>query len=186
MKIKRNKQKLSQSSIALLVIVIILLATAGFFATYAYINKSSIFGWSPFGTKVIETKFNTEKPTDEQKMGGDQIKQDSIEKEATQDDNTNTPSSPIKVTITANTVNGPTYQVRARIDDILSEGACKITLSQNDKVLTKEASVQPTANFSTCAGFDIPVSELGNGSWNVKIIVTSTERTGDATTVINI
>lgn len=59
-----------------------------------------------------------------------------------------------------------------------SDGNCKLTATNGAKNTSQTAPVMFQREYSTCAGFTVPVSSLGNGSWNLLLEVTS----GDITT----
>ena len=56
-----------------------------------------------------------------------------------------------------------------------SDGSCalSITNANTGKDLTRDADVIYAPNFSTCAGFSIPTSSLGAGSWSISLAITS-------------
>lgn len=71
--------------------------------------------------------------------------------------------------------------VRVSIDQFLSAGTCKLTLSaEGAKDYTAEAPiVQVGGTTSSCDGFDIPVAELSaSPKWNINIVLSSDNKTG--------
>lgn len=68
--------------------------------------------------------------------------------------------------------------LRITIDQALSGGTCTLTLSSNGKTVTKTAPVAANPSSATCEGFSVPISELGNGQWDININVTSGDRSG--------
>lgn len=54
-----------------------------------------------------------------------------------------------------------------------SDGSCTLTITNGAKNTSQTASVIYAPDFSTCAGFTIPVSTLGAGSWSINLAVTS-------------
>ncbi len=79
--------------------------------------------------------------------------------------------------ITHASVNSGTLVIRTNIDQTIS-GECKLILSSPNKTITKTAPTINNPSSSSCQGFDIPVSELGSGNWQIKIIVTTSNKTG--------
>ncbi len=59
-----------------------------------------------------------------------------------------------------------------------SDGTCNLLITNGSRTNTKTAQVVYASQFSTCAGYSVPVSEFGNGMWSLKLSVTS----GDTTT----
>ena len=51
----------------------------------------------------------------------------------------------------------------------IASGTCALSITNGTKSLNKTADVIYESEFSTCAGFSIPISELGNGSWTVQV-----------------
>ena len=53
-----------------------------------------------------------------------------------------------------------------------SQGKCSLTITSNSKKNTQEAPIIYQPEYSTCAGFSVPISSVGNGQWNISISVT--------------
>lgn len=54
-----------------------------------------------------------------------------------------------------------------------SDGTCNVTITNGDKSTTQTAKVIYAPDFSTCAGFSVPVSSLGDGTWKITLSVSS-------------
>lgn len=54
-----------------------------------------------------------------------------------------------------------------------SDGTCNLVVTNASKSFSSTANVIYQSQFSTCAGFTIPVSQLGSGNWNIQLSVTS-------------
>lgn len=54
-----------------------------------------------------------------------------------------------------------------------SDGNCGLTITNAGKTYSNSASVIYASDFSTCAGFSVPVSALGSGTWNITLSITS-------------
>ena len=60
--------------------------------------------------------------------------------------------------------------IRANIDQYLGDGSCQLDLIDgNDVVYEEIARITSTASTATCEGFDIPLSEVGGGSYKIII-----------------
>jgi len=70
--------------------------------------------------------------------------------------------------------------IRATINQSISAGTCSLTLTRttDKKQVLKSAEIVQNPSSATCKGFDVPVSELGSGKWNIVIEVTSGNKTG--------
>lgn len=54
-----------------------------------------------------------------------------------------------------------------------SDGTCSLLITNGSRTSTKTAQVVYASQFSTCAGYSVPVSEFGAGMWSLKLTVTS-------------
>lgn len=70
--------------------------------------------------------------------------------------------------------------IRVTIYQVLSSGTCTLTLirSSDGKQVSKTAEIVQNPSSTTCAGFDIPTSELGTGSWNISVGLSGDDKTG--------
>jgi hypothetical protein len=75
----------------------------------------------------------------------------------------------VEVMITAANQTDTQLQVRTMISTVTTTGSCTLVLSQGDTRITRDANVQAASSTTTCMGFDIPISELGSGSWNLTV-----------------
>ena len=55
-----------------------------------------------------------------------------------------------------------------------SSGTCELVATNGDKTSTQTASIIYQREFSSCAGFSLPISPLGKGLWTLKLTATST------------
>ena len=77
---------------------------------------------------------------------------------------------------------GDVVMVRMNIDQYLGEGRCKLSLLNNGKVAYEDtASIVSSASTATCDGFDIPVSKLSSGSYDIVIKVETSDKAGTIT-----
>lgn len=181
--------KKSTKKYYLIVAAAVLLLVAGAF-TYVYALNGSIFGWKK--PPVNDSSINYSPPTEEQKQAGENTKDASLNSPEEQKPNntaeTPTPPTPaqgsksiIGLTITAANQNPPSFQIRTEIGTVTSEGTCTITLTKGSKTITKTADVQALPRISTCKGFDIPLTELSSGQWNVALHFENSTLTADTT-----
>ncbi|MDB5177138.1 MAG: hypothetical protein JWN75_806 [Candidatus Saccharibacteria bacterium] len=163
--------------------VLVVLAVGGYFM-YQHNQTSNT---QSNGTNSIDYG----KASTDQTTAGDQIKSNSVK-----GNNTDTPPSPstqpgsnkkvAEVSITAKNQTSQAYQIRFQIDALIENGTCTLTLTKGSTVVTKTASVQNLSNTSTCTGFDIPVSELSSGSWQLGLNVDSPTITGVINSTITV
>lgn len=187
MKIKKQKQSISKKILPAALIVALLVVGTG---TYLYAFKGSLFGWSPFVNQKKTSKIDYNPPTEEQKKTGQEIKSQSVASDSSKpgtvsNDNPPTPTtqsngkSTVDVTITAANQNGVTFQLRTLIGAVTSSGTCTLIMSKGATTVTKTASVQALARGSTCQGFDIPMSELSSGNWQIELHFENDSLQGD-------
>lgn len=53
-----------------------------------------------------------------------------------------------------------------------SSGSCQLTVSNGTKTTSQAAQVAYQPVYSMCAGFSVPVSSLGQGTWTITLEVT--------------
>ena len=88
--------------------------------------------------------------------------------------------------ITAKSVMGDNLVIRNTIDQLVGSGTCTLTLTSGSRTVTKTAEIVQNPSSSTCAGFDVPVAELGKGSWNIEIKVSSGDKNMTIKETVNI
>lgn len=74
---------------------------------------------------------------------------------------------------------GNNLMIRVNIDQYLSDGSCSLSLLSNGGVVYGDtAKIVASASTATCEGFDIPVSEVGSGNYEIVINLSSYDKTG--------
>ena len=68
--------------------------------------------------------------------------------------------------------------IRINIDQFITAGTCNILMTNGDLSYSDIANVMADASTSTCAGFDIPLSKLSSGTWNITVNISSGDKTG--------
>lgn len=58
----------------------------------------------------------------------------------------------------------------------ISSGTCDLVIKNGANQITRSASVIFQPEFSTCAGFSIPVSDLGSGNWDINLTVSTPDQ----------
>ena len=88
--------------------------------------------------------------------------------------------------LTTNRVSNGKLILRVNINQYLSTGICNLTLTSGSNTITKTVNIVAVASTSTCEGFDVPVSELSSGAWQISINIQSGDKTGTITGEQNI
>lgn len=52
-------------------------------------------------------------------------------------------------------------------------GTCSLSVANGSQTISRFADILYQSEFSSCAGFSIPVSSLNAGSWNISVSITS-------------
>lgn len=89
--------------------------------------------------------------------------------EITHKDNAVEPNASLEVSATQN---GESIVIVSKINNT-AEGACDLTISNGTKFYSQSASVIYQDQFSSCAGFSVPIEKLGVGTWVVTLSVSS-------------
>lgn len=188
-KTDKNKRHIIIVSI---IIIVLLVASLGL---YLFVFKGRIFGWSPVVSSAIPST-NYDKPTDEQVSTGNDIKKQSSDTTDPNNVGSDRPATPVvesgqtkatvPVTISAANQNDGVLQVRTLISAITSSGTCTLTLTKNSTTVTKTSEVQSLPSSATCKGFDIPVSEISAGEWQLKVVFENDTIKGENTKTVTV
>lgn len=147
----KNKKKLP----ILLIVVLAVVLVAGGVIAYYFVNaqeeSSTILKQdSPDESEAkqqLEDKKNTIEHQDEQASGG-----------ATSNES---------ITLNVQQQND-TVVISTKLNGV-SSGKCTLSLKGNSKSFSSNADIIYQPEFSTCAGFLVQKSELGNGTWDIKL-----------------
>ncbi len=191
---KHIVKKRFPKKIIAVVSIVLLVSLASIVFVYGF--NGNLFGWQ--SNKGSSSSTDDYKPaTPEQQKSGVDIKKDSVNNQ--QDPSkpstgsNDIPSNPqsqasgkstVALDITSHSQTSSTYQIRTLIGATTNEGTCTLTLTKNTSNVTKTAPVSALAKTTTCQGFDIPMTELTAGTWQLNIIFSNSTLTGTATETI--
>lgn len=171
-----------------LVIIVSILAVAAIVAGWLYYAHH--YQTWPFHSESkpessqTSRKIDYSPPSDDQTKNGAGVKgqiADGSKDEGSATQPT-TPQNTLGVTITS-VQPGQTVYVRAMINSVMSSATCTLNMTgPNGKTYSATAPVQPMASSSTCQGFNIPMTNLTSGNWQITVTVTDGASTGSATT----
>jgi cytoskeletal protein RodZ len=192
----RNKRKFSKKSILVTgSIVSILIIACIITGIYLYKLHGNLFGWQP-NPLPQNSSINYKAPTAEQKTAGSTTKQQSLSNQTKGTSGTDQPPAPmtqpsgqssVQMTITAANQTASVLQVRTQIDIVADSGTCTLTLTKaGSATITQTAGIQSFASISTCKGFDIPLSQLSSGIWNIALHFSGNNTIGDTSRTITI
>lgn len=74
-------------------------------------------------------------------------------------------------------VAGGKLMIRVNIDQYLEDGSCELSLIQGGVKYSDSAKIN-SVTTATCEGFDVPVSELSGGNYQIVIKISAEGKTG--------
>lgn len=188
MKIKNKKTLINRKKTAIIVIfaLIILLAVAvsAFFVLHKSTN--SVIDTTKSNSDV--NKVNYESATSDQIKSGSSTKEDNATSNTdgqTANDNAKA-ASHVTITVAQENAAKTAVQIRSYIDVLDSTATCTLTLTKESATVSRTASVQVSANVTTCMGFDVNVSDLSPGTWSATVAYLGNTASGSATTTVSV
>lgn len=96
-------------------------------------------------------------------------------------------AQPIDVVLSAagQDYNGGPLIIKAVLSN-LTGGTCDLTLSNAQNSKFYSTNVEWTGTYYTCKGFEIPATDLSEGDWQVKLLVTDGDQTAETSKIINV
>jgi len=176
-----RKQKPSFLSRKLLVIIGVLVGLCSVIGVLEVTNVTHFLHTAATESPAAQdAQYNRQKKESVLDNGGNPTDTNSATKGATGGTYT-TPTSSDNITVTATKSGSDQVVVSTKLAGY-SDGSCSLHVSNGNKVNDQTAQVIYAPNFSTCAGFSVPISQLGSGTWSISLTVTS----GGVTTTKNI
>lgn len=170
MQLPRKSHKLSKSlvTLGLIAAVGVLLSGGIFVYKKLQVNNSQPQPQSD----IYKQKVDLSEPTEDQLKSAQATKEQSLTENST---GTSPATTDANFIITAKNVNisSSTLQIRTLLSDVASQGTCILTLTKSSATVSRNVAIQAGPADSTCQGFDIPLSELSNGTWAIRITVTA-------------
>jgi len=68
----------------------------------------------------------------------------------------------------------------------IGSGTCNLAITNKTNTYKADAEVIYQAEFSTCAGFSVPIDQLGNGTWSISVAVNSNGKTYSKSTSLEV
>lgn len=177
----KHSTKISITKLVATVVVVSLLAIGGF-ALYHYIFSSSNQP-DTGGVSVTPApaKLNNTDATTKQAYIESQQKQTN----STSSDKNLTANKPASIELTP-TVSSTSVTLTTKIYSI-GDGKCSLIAVNGARKYSAEAEIIYQPSYSTCAGFTVPISKLGSGTWNISLTVTSLDgATASTSTTVEI
>jgi|GEM_PF-6178575 hypothetical protein len=163
MKIKSEK---TTKQIILQIIIPVLIVTTGIVVSILIVTKDDEPDESFCGTTQLE----------QSKQDDLDAKKDFIDSQ--NDDNNNeeddtTLPTPISITkLSAQKEQNNTVTILTSLLNI-TKGECKLSITNGSNNYAKTVNILYQSEYSLCAGFSVPINDLGPGKWQISLEVTS-------------
>ena len=173
----RNNNKFLK--IFILIVAVLLVSFVGFKA-YKY-SSPKVEPVVPTGPSSQELKQAAAVAADEKK----QLETTDSPKNTTTP--TSDPVTPVNssIELSAKQESNSTVTIISKLFSV-SSGTCTLKIVNGSKTVTRTASVIYQPEFSTCAGFSIPISELGGGAWDIKLELSGGSNTGSKSIILEV
>ena len=175
----RRRKRNSIPQIILIMIILALLAGAGYFAYQKFFIKTEE-GTTTETQKTEETEeeSKTEEKTPEKSETITETTKTKTTKNTEgikeiEEDNPNN-SETVTGHISKAAFNGDNYRIVATTDQALSEGTCKLTFKKDGQTIEKTAEIVARPNASSCS-FDISGEQVSAGFWTIEVKIETTE-----------
>lgn len=132
-------------------------------------------------------------PTPEQKQSDDKANAD--KKKAlieSPDGDSGATTKPTEPAVTATNINltavqesNGTVTVFTKLIGV-SDGSCSLVITNGSKSTSQTAPVIYQSEYSTCAGFSVPISNIGSGKWSISLTLESHGTSATQTTTLEV
>lgn len=95
------------------------------------------------------------------------------------------PASADKVQISAKQESNGTVTILTKLYGV-GDGTCNLTVKNGGQTTTQSADIIYQTQFSSCAGFSVPISGLGTGNWQISLSETSGGSSSTANTTLEV
>lgn len=169
MKIQKKSKKKHPIIIAAMVVLLVISG-----ATFCY---TYFFHHAPKANPAIVTPNTEPTKTDTANLNNNPAPNQEREAEKKPllqvEPSTEQPSKSLSASISHQTVANEQLILRTTIDQVVASGSCTLILKNSNRTVTKNAPIIQNPSSSSCAGFNIPLAELGTGKWLISIQITS-------------
>jgi len=164
----RLKKGRNHKKTFIIITVLVLLLVGALLYKRHFLNNTS----PNSGPSAEETKQASELSAQEKK----ELIDTSSSSNAKEADPKPTTTADNTVDVTGKIEDDNTVSVITKLTNIGS-GTCNLTITNNANTYKAEAEVIYQPEFSTCAGFSVPIDQLGNGVWSISVTVNSGGKT---------
>lgn len=128
------------------------------------------------GTSSVVEEKTEQKQEEKNEDSGEEIKKEEVVQYDGESPNS---GEGITGAVTYAAVSGANLMIRLNIDQYLTSGSCNLVLYKDGaSVYGDTANLVGSASTATCEGFNVPVSEIGSGNFQIEVRITSGEKNG--------
>lgn len=189
MQIKRRNTSRKKVMLIVVAVVLLLGLTAG------TLFALKLWPFTQSQNKEVN-KIDLSEPSEEVKQAADATKEQTTSGDAKTDstsDRAVAPETPAGskaesgLRITSAMQSDSQVIIRTLIPVFTGQGTCDLSMQgPNGASYSASASVQAMASSSTCAGFNVPVSELDPGNWKVTVTLNNDKLSGSDTSEVTV
>lgn len=153
----------------LLVVTLVIVALIATYAAVAYYKEVWPFTRSSpaaITTKNEDLATNSKTDTDQKASYLNSVKD-----QPTPSEPAPVPTSSDSISLTASQQAADVVVITKLTGSGYSQGTCTLTASNGSKDTSKTADIIYQPEYSTCAGFTVPISTLGTGTWKLSLKV---------------
>lgn len=175
-----KRRRRSKKWISWLIILILLIA-AIVVCSMVYKDYFSDDKEKETDSKVEEKKEKGEEREEEDKSEEGSEEQEVVRKEEVPQYDGEDPNNSEGITgaITYAGVSGSVLMIRVNVDQYLSGGSCNLRINEyGGEIYSDSASLISSASTMTCEGFDVPVSAIGGGNFEIFVDVNADGKSG--------
>lgn len=170
----RLKNKVKKPSTAILAVVIVLVVASIVVYCALFVNDRTTVTDKSSQNTATSTETTDSLDNSNKSNGQPSVHESEKDIQSSYEGQGSTESSSLSGVINYKAVVDKTLVIRATINQLIDSGTCNLTLtSTNEKVYSATADVIENPSSSSCQGFDIPVSSLDTGKWNIEIKIKS-------------
>lgn len=165
-------------------IIITISAILALLAVLAVLEKTRVTNFIRFSSGPAETKIS---PADQKKLdqASQQTKKDFIEQTPPANSPAPTKPQPSASLTAEKSSDGKSVTILTKLTGFAG-GNCDLTIANGSKTYTSSAAIIYQPDFSSCAGFSVPIEKLGNGQWQITLNAAYNDQTASGTATIGV
>ena len=170
----KNQSKNRKIWLIFIPVVLSLVLIGGFYASYRRNTTQP--------TNIVTGPSDAE--IQSEKVANAKAKKDLIERPSTAENLPNTPAQQ-NVQLTAKQEANGSVTVISKLYGVVY-GTCNMTITNAGKSLSQTAIVIYQPEFSSCAGFNVPINNLGGGVWEIRIAISNSNASPESSITLKV